>query len=31
VETLDAREIGRIYFNVETVPPAARNFEVSVQ
>jgi hypothetical protein len=31
VETLDAREIGRIYFHVETVPEAPRTFEVTVQ
>jgi len=31
VETTDAREIGRVYFNVEPVPEAQRDFEVSLQ
>ncbi len=31
VETNDEREIGRIYFNVETAPEAPRNFESSLQ
>ena len=31
VETNDGREIGRIYFNVETAPEAPRNFESSLQ
>jgi hypothetical protein len=31
VETTDGREIGRVYFDVETVPTAARTFKVDVQ
>jgi hypothetical protein len=31
VETTDEREIGRVYFNVETAPEAPRNFEVDMQ
>ena len=31
VETTDGREIGRIYFNLESAPESARTFEVSVQ
>jgi len=31
VETTDEREIGRIYFDLETVPEAPRRFEVEVQ
>lgn len=31
VETADEREIGRVYFEVATVPPAPREFEVEVQ
>ena len=31
VETTDGREIGRIYFNLESMPESARTFEVSVQ
>lgn len=31
VETTDGREIGRVYFTVEAVPAAARNFVVELQ
>ena len=31
VETTDGREIGRIYFNLESMPQSPRTFEVSVQ
>jgi hypothetical protein len=31
VETTDGREIGRIYFDVETVPEMPRNFETNLQ
>jgi Protein of unknown function (DUF2914) len=31
VDTTDEREIGRIYFDVATAPPAPRNFEVDFQ
>jgi hypothetical protein len=31
IETTDGREIGRVYFNVETVPASARSFRVDLQ
>jgi hypothetical protein len=31
IETNDGREIGRVYFDVETVPAAPRSFEIDIQ
>ena len=31
VETTDAREIGRVYFDLEVGPEAPRNFEIDIQ
>jgi hypothetical protein len=31
VETIDGREIGRIYFTLETAPASPRDFTVDVQ